>query len=463
MRYGSVCSGIEAVSLAWEPIGFTPVFFSEIDPFCNAVLARHWPAVPNLGDITRDDWCERAARLGPIDVLVGGTPCTGFSTAGKREGLRDSRSALALTFLKIAEEIRPEWLVWENVAGCLTTAYGRDFGAFLGRVADLGYRWAYRVLDAKHHGVPQRRRRVFLVASLGAGCPSAVLLEPQGEGRDLAAGGEAGADAAGHAPAGAGGVVCVHSDALHRSSDAVTPSPDAEGRVRLRPPGLGVIADGTAYTLNATGPHAVAHPIPFDVSEKRDSPTVGDKGEIAVVYQCHGNNVGPMGTLRAGNGGLTGGVPFIVNATYSCEKQSHARPTDTARCLDSSGGFASQQGGTVVVNLMGANRRKDRPEGGLYVEDGADTSKCVDQTGLNPNCGQGGTLVVEPTLVVRRLTPRECERLQGIPDDHTLVTYRGRSAADGPRYRAIGNSMAVPVVRQIGERLIREHRRSHGQ
>jgi len=177
MRYLSVCSGIEAASVAWHDFGWTPVGFSEIDAFPSAVLAHRFPHVPNLGDMTK--YKEWPLEPGSIDILVGGTPCQSFSVAGLRKGLEDPRGSLMLTYLAIAEHFRIPTLLWENVPGVLSSNGGRDFGAFLGALGELGYRWAYRVLDAQHFGVPQRRRRVFVVARLGDGeHPAEVLFEP---------------------------------------------------------------------------------------------------------------------------------------------------------------------------------------------------------------------------------------------------------------------------------------------
>lgn len=162
MNYGSVCSGIEAASVAWEPLGFQAQFFSEIEPFPCAVLNHHWPHIPNHGDMTKfKEWPDAT-----IDILVGGTPCQSFSIAGLRKGLADPRGNLMLTYLAIAARYSPEWLVWENVPGVLSSNQGRDFAAFLNGLAELGYGFAYRILDAKHFGVPQRRR---LTAFLGIG------------------------------------------------------------------------------------------------------------------------------------------------------------------------------------------------------------------------------------------------------------------------------------------------------
>ena len=174
MRYGSVCSGIEAATVAWHQLGWEPVFFSEIEKFPSAVLAHHYPNVPNHGDMTKfKEWPDA-----DINVLVGGTPCQSFSVAGLRKGLDDPRGNLMLTYLAIADRYRPEWVVWENVPGVLSSNGGRDFGTLLGGLGQLGYGFAYRVLDAQYFGVAQRRRRVFVVANArGWQRAAAVLFE----------------------------------------------------------------------------------------------------------------------------------------------------------------------------------------------------------------------------------------------------------------------------------------------
>lgn len=172
MKYASVCSGIECASLAWGPLGWAPAFFSEIEPFPCAVLAHRYPDVPNLGDMQRyREWPDAT-----FDVLVGGTPCQSFSVAGLRQGLADPRGNLALVFLGVVDRFRPRWVVWENVPGVLSSNAGRDFGAFLGGLGELGYGWSYRVLDAQYFGVAQRRRRVFVVGHLGDWRPAAAVL-----------------------------------------------------------------------------------------------------------------------------------------------------------------------------------------------------------------------------------------------------------------------------------------------
>lgn len=174
MNFLSVCSGIEAASVAWHPLGWRAHAVSEIDAFPNAVLAHHYPDTPNLGDMTRHKEWPHAT----VDLLVGGTPCQSFSVAGLRKGMDDPRGNLALVFLAIADRFAPEWILWENVPGVLSSSEGRDFGAFLGGLGELGYGFAYRVLDAQFFGLAQRRRRVFVVASArGWQRAAAVLFE----------------------------------------------------------------------------------------------------------------------------------------------------------------------------------------------------------------------------------------------------------------------------------------------
>ena len=328
LRYGSVCSGIESATVAWHPLGWEPVFFSEIEPFPRAVLSHHYPKVPLHGDFTT----IRADEYGPIDLLVGGTPCQSFSIAGLRGGLADDRGNLALEFLRLADRKRPRWLVWENVPGVLSSNGGRDFGSILGGMGELGYGYAYRILDAQYFGVPQRRRRVFVVAYLGDWRhPAAVLFE--------------------------------------RQSLSGNPAPRRE-------------AQESVASLTANG--------------------VGTCGAD--------DNQGQAGQL----------IPEIVGQAMS------------AKWAKGTAGPAGDEHHNLVP---------------------CQPSGC---RGAN---GGGHAAIVYPFQevgtkhVVRRLTPRECERLQGFPDDYTRVLNRNKIAADGPRYKALGNSMAVPCMRWIGKRI----------
>ena len=415
IRYGSVCSGIEAATVAWHPLGWAPAWFAEIDPFPCAVLAHHYSSVPNLGDMTKitgDD----LDRAGAIDLLVGGTPCQSFSVAGLRKGLADPRGNLALEFLRLLDRTRARWVVWENVPGVLSSAGGRDFGAFLGALGELGYGWSYRVLDAQYFGVAQRRRRVFVVGHIGdwrRAC--AVLLERSSLRGDPAPSREAGAGVAGCLDGGAHGDgfddndaragKCVEVAMPLRAGRQFSDMSDGNSNVvahALRADGFCVEVAPTLRNHrvepghNGMDEHIVAHALRADGFEASEDGT--GRGTPLVAYQCRGSNVGPMGTVRAGNGNETGGVPFVPVAF--------------------SGAFSNQ---------------------GI-------------EHGMSPTLA-GQPMASSTQTGVRRLTPVECARLQGFPDAYLDIPYRGKPACDGPKYKALGNSMAVPVMRWIGERI----------
>jgi len=370
MRYLSVCSGIEAASVAWHHLGWEPVGFSEIEPFPAAVLAHRFPNVPNYGDMTKfEEW---PIERGTIDVLVGGTPCQSFSVAGLRQGLADPRGNLMLTYLAIADRLRPKYLVWENVPGVLSSNRGRDFGTFLGALAQLGYFWAYRVLDAQYvrvgrwpRAVPQRRRRVFVVGCLG----------------DWAAPGE----------------VLALAEGLQgylRSSRAKgkgTPA-DAEG-------GVGGGCCGNGEQVAAT------------LTRKGCDDRMPDKERMFAVLQPTAGTLGTRG-LRS-HTELDGHGAYIPVAPV---------PYDLFQI-------------TAPVNRQ--NRAPGDPCHTLAKDNAAHAA-------------------VAQSMTVRRLTNRECERLQGFPDDWTMIPYRGKPAEqcpDGPRYKALGNSMACNCMAWIGERI----------
>ena len=175
MNYISLFSGIEAASVAWDQLGWTPVAFAEIEPFCCDLLAKRFPGVPNLGDVSGVDWTEYE---GSVDVIIGGSPCQAFSLAGRRLGLMDERGLLMLEFVRCVREVKPRWVIWENVPGVLSQDGGRAFGTLLGELEDCGYALSWRVLDAQFFGVPQRRRRVFLIGHPVPGCAAGVLFDP---------------------------------------------------------------------------------------------------------------------------------------------------------------------------------------------------------------------------------------------------------------------------------------------
>lgn len=354
MRYLSVCSGIEAATQAWHPLGWKPVAFSEIEPFPCAVLKHHYPDVPNWGDMTKfEEWPDA-----DIDVLCGGTPCQSFSVAGLRKGLADPRGNLMLTFGAIAARYRPRWLVWENVPGVLSSNGGRDFGAFLGMLGQLGYGVAYRVLDAQHvrtrrfpFAVPQRRRRVFIVGCLGDWRRAAAVL-------------------------------------FDRESLSGHPAPRREA------------------------------------------------GKVAPTIPARSLGGGGLGTDFDCDGGLIAAQPISFGAQN-----------------------AAAQGDGVAVNFVPALDKSKTPavafdlrgrEGGAMPEGPHDTANIRAASG-----GSSRSYIAQP-WAVRRLTPREAERLQGFPDDFTRIPYRGKPAElcpDGPRYKALGNSWAVNVAEYVGERI----------
>lgn len=484
MNFLSVCSGIEAASVAWGPLSMKAVAFSEIEPFPSAVLAHHYPDVPNWGDMTKyQEWPDAA-----IDLLVGGTPCQSFSVAGLRKGLADPRGNLMLTYGAIAAKYRPTWLVWENVPGVLSSNGGKDFGAFLGMLAELGYGFAYRVLDAQYFGVAQRRRRVFVVGYLGDWRrAAAVLFERQSLSGHPAPSREAGKNIAGtissRSTAGgglgadfdlAGGLQVAGAITAHAFTGGAGGRPEGASANHF------VTHVGVAGTLDASyarlqgcsgqdanhgHSHLVAHTllgkshsshaadqdtyvpvaIPINDMATRHAGTDGSghhsgKGHGLGV----GHNTDPMFTLTKGDKHAVAYRTAGDGAVY--EEGDATAPLTTG--TDKSANIISQP-----VNIYGGNKRKDRPDGGFYVRMDEDTSKTLDSSGgLNPACSQGGTAVIN-SMKVRRLIPRECERLQGFPDDYTLIPVRNKPAADGPRYKALGNSMAVPVMAWIGGRI----------
>lgn len=402
MRYGSVCSGIEAATAAWHPLGWEPAFFSEIEAFPRAVLAHHYPDVPLHGDFTTigtDDY-------GAINLLVGGTPCQSFSIAGLRGGLDDDRGNLALEFLRLAQRKSPKWLVWENVPGVLSSNGGRDFGSILRGMVECGYGFAYRVLDAQYFGVAQRRRRVFVVGCLGDWrSAAAVLFERHSLSGDTAPSRETGKDVAG---------------AIARSSFS--------GGAGGRPEGAAVNhfvswPAEVAPTLNAA----------FGSKQGLENQHIGGGQDCSSLAKCLTTGVGQRYDPETETLIPTHGGGFDVATLDGLDTaRTLTRRYDSSPCHDRGPdviAFAHQQGGSIDMHM-------------------------------NEDCGlalqRSQTQAVSYQSAVRRLTPVECERLQGFPDNFTQIPWRKKPASecpDGPRYKALGNSMAVPVMRWIGERI----------
>jgi DNA (cytosine-5)-methyltransferase 1 len=415
MVYGSICSGIEAATVAWEPLGFRPAWFAEIDTFCSALLAHHYPGVQNLGDFTRIK-----SGAGPVDVLAGGTPCQSFSVAGRRGGLEDARGNLAIEFCRLAGRLRPRWIVWENVPGVLSSNGGRDFGAILGALAKLGYGCAWRVLDAQFLGVPQRRRRVFVVGHLGDWRrAAAVLLERQGLCRDTPSRRKSREAVAGDSVCGA-----EVGPSGGRFTD-LAPTLDARCKDSAIRNQIGLLVFGGG---NTSGSIDVATALTHH-GTRQDFDT-----ETFVAHTLRGDR---FDASEDGSGRGTPLIPVAFSAKDYGADLGGTAPTLRAMPHDRSHANA---GGQVAVCVQEAQT-------GVREYDTAGTVRS-DAPGTQP----GGSLIRD-RYAVRRLTPRKCERLQGFMDDYTLIPYRGKLAADGPRYKAVGNSMAVPVMRWIGQRI----------
>lgn len=420
MRYLSVCSGIEAASVAWSHLGWHAAGFSEIEPFPCSVLQHRFPDVKNYGDMTRfEEW-----DIGPVDVLVGGTPCQSFSIAGLRGGLDDQRGNLALVYCRILQAYRPRWFVWENVPGVLSSSGGRDFGSILGAMAELGYSFAWRILDAQYFGVPQRRRRVFIVGHLGDWRrPAAVLFEPGCVRRDPEKSGKAGKNVAALTATGVG--TCGADDNQGQAGHLIAHL--------LRGEGFDASEDGTGRgTPLVTVPSITSH-YGRGVDSDCTSPLVSSTGAIA-----HCLNAGGMGRQDYET------ETMVVAFNSKTDAADFGATSATLRAMNHAGSHANA-GGQIAIAFSGRDRGDD---GRGYCREPNITGPITETVDATKPPRIAG-----PTTGVRRLTPLECERLQGFPDHWTLVPHRGKPAADGPRYKAIGNSMAVPIMRWIGERI----------
>jgi DNA (cytosine-5)-methyltransferase 1 len=390
LSYGSVCSGIEAASVAWHPLGWRASFLSEIEAFPSAVLAHHYPKVPNYGDMTAfKDWPDHA-----IDLLVGGTPCQSFSVAGLRAGLADPRGSLMLTYLAIAARYRPRWVVWENVPGVLSSNGGRDFGTFLGGLGELGYGFAYRVLDAQFcrasgfaRAVPQRRRRVFVVGYLGDWRRAAAVLFDA-------------ASLRGDPPPSRAAGQGLASDVVS-SLTASGRGVERTGETRGQDPVVAVASGSLARS---------AERWPAEVASILNA-HFGDKMGLEDQHALHGAPlfVPVVTNALTNNNGQRNEVSDMVNGLVAF---------DTTQ-ITSKANFSNPQPGDPCHPLA---------------------------SGAHPPA-------VATNCEVRRLMPEECETLQGFPPKYTAVPYRNKPAADGPRYKALGNSMAVNVMRVIGSRI----------
>ena len=477
MKFGSVCSGIEAASVAWHPLGWEAAWLSEIEPFPCAVLKHHYPDVPNLGDMTKfKEWKIESN----VDVLVGGTPCQSFSVAGLRKGLDDPRGNLMLTYLAIAKQHRPRWLVWENVPGVLSSADGRDFGSFLGGLAICGYGFAYRVLDAQYFGVAQRRKRVFVVGYLGDWRPAAAVLferhslqghlAPSREKRQSsAASTDSSTDSRGLQQT--VGALCADTHpGAYSGQDAYTGRliPQIVGSIDCRigaqraqnaqaghmlpmfydmkqhhnPQQTETVQLTTSNCATVRGDTPLVQPIPIHDQATRYAGKNGDK----TMGKGNGLGIGqpgdPMNTLTKGDHHAV--AYNIALGKGELKDDIHVTDAHVLKTIDASGSNpAMHQGGAAIVQPvhcvdMGGN--KGLNGGGILRE-------------LSQPLSTNESHAIQQAMAVRRLTPVECERLQGFPDNYTDIKPKNKPTPDGPRYKALGNSMAVPVMAWIGKRI----------
>jgi DNA (cytosine-5)-methyltransferase 1 len=359
-----------------------------------------------------------------IDLLVGGTPCQSFSVAGLRKGLEDPRGNLMLTYVGILDQLRPKWCVWENVPGVLSSHGGRDFGSFLGALVELGYGFAYRVLDAQYFGVPQRRRRVFVVGCLGDWVsPAKVLFESDCLRRDN-----------------------PKSKSKKQSAPSFTASSfggysEGVGTIRAAGGDLGGGSE-TLVTFDRQGQSFYSDSKIASIVLSRDYKSATD----VVVYETHpaDSRVKEMGdvcqtvTSRWGTGG--GNVPIAL-----AENTIGRKPENGGN-----GNGFTENGPMYTLNATGVHGVAYGFEPGIAKREGSPARFVENKTPtLRANMGDNQTAMAH-NMAVRRLTPIECERLQGFPDDYTNIKDK---CPDGPRYKAMGNSMAVPVMRWIGKRI----------
>lgn len=541
MKYVSIFSGIEAATVAWHPLGWEPLAFSEIDPFPSTVLQHHYPDIPNLGDITKIDW---SPYVGAADIVVGGSPCQSFSVAGKREGLAGA-SGLMYEYIRAVRELRPRWFVWENVPGAFTSERGGAYRQLLSEMDALGYGLAWRVLDAQFFGVAQRRERVFLVGSLGTMRCAEVLFERESlswnhqssrqkrqalteEAQERV--GEADHDSGCLSPGEtqsrrvypASGVYPTlstreksgqnqesvftqfgddvagtltsrydSSPCVDRGANVVVDERDKVFLCQTAQTGSNgklVKQDDVMNTLDRTNSTAVAA-LDFNPTDARLRYANDDVSQTLTARARTGGNQVPLVQVQPlvfnPNAGITekdGGFALSEDVTPTLKTDHNpavafaSNQRDEVRELEVAGALAAQPGikqQTYICRADGqanamtsvdmaptltSHAKKDPPL--IYPAEDSIGEDALIQRDMSATLSTHNTQTLitggreKRSLTVRRLTPRECERLQGFPDDYTDIPYRNKEhAPDGPRYKALGNSMAVPVMRWIGERI----------
>jgi len=514
LRFLSLFSGIEAASTAWEPLGWEPVAFSEIEPFPCAVLAHHWPHIPNLGDVTQIEM-KHIKKLGAIDIVIFGSPCQDLSVAGKRAGLDGERSGLFRSAIRIVRWARKHnklrFALWENVPGAFSTNSGRDFAAVVREMsgADVGVPsdgWKntgvafgregfteWSVLDAQWFGVPQRRRRVFALSDFGSwrdrppilfereslcGNPAPSREKGEGTAADVAP-----SITSSGPPFSRTGNSRVETEAL-----VTTFSTPALGDVRedeiastmQAKTGSAGETQNPAYVATYRKPRRVQSTtdheswVEDDIANTINTFDVGDVGDVrstnAVAYR-------PQNFGDEGGGYTEADVSNSLDATQG-SKQTHLavafnwQEDRTFKVGEQANPLRASQTEAIAV------RTAQTSVNGIGVSDVAHTLDGVQGQAVaftadvkQVQWASGGGEIENDTaqairanpetnyqflrqqMQVRRLTPVECCRLQGFSDDHLDITYRNKPAPDGAKYKALGNSMAVPVIRWIGKQI----------
>ncbi|OMQ41041.1 DNA cytosine methyltransferase [Pseudomonas putida] len=479
ITYGSVCSGIEAATMAWHPLGMRATWFAEIEAFPSAVLALHYPDTPNLGDMTKLGAQVLAGKISAPDVLVGGTPCQAFSVAGMREGLADPRGALTIKYVELADAtdyVRasqrkpPCIIVWENVPGVLSDK-GNAFGCFLGALAGedcelqpSGKKWpdagcvygpkrtiAWRVLDAQYFGLAQRRRRVFVVASARDGFdPTEVLFEREGVRRDIAPRRGEGQDVTGTAPFGP----ALQCGCGHVFGEELGPygCVNCEGD------------EGPAVSMFGGIPAFGGHGLGGSI--ERSATLTAKDSRLDIESETFFVAPTLAGGARKSGGCSYDDVPCVAATLDASYGRLQGCSGQDANHGHSHLVVHGTQDPDININLAHPLGRNSGQENALmaFTQNSRSEVRHISGDGqiVGARAAEAGAQqqnYLASTSIVRRLLPRECERLQGMPDDYTLIPWRGKPAnecPDGPRYKAIGNSKAVPCVRWIGRRILKQ-------
>jgi len=434
MRYGSICSGIEAATVAWQPLGWKPAWFSEIASFPSALLDHYYPTVPNLGDMAKLTGMIERREIEAPDIICGGTPCQAFSISGTRKSLDDNRGNLSLVFCEVCNAVddvrhdrgeQPAIIMWENVPGVLST-FDNAFGCFLAGLAGESEpvnapngRWptagiivgtrrsvAWRILDAQYFGLAQRRKRVFVVSSARTDC-------------DI-------------------GQILIEFDGVQR---IVKPRRET-GQSDTRTTAVGVDASSGKPTLTRELSHTLK-------TTTNEAVFVGTE-DVAPTLRANAKQ-----SLMSGSGDINS--PLAISIQGNIINRNHGE-------AQGAGISTEDISYTLTTTDRHAVAFKVRGQGYYTGEKNGDPSKrgqaggagllMYDEKTFTVATTQDQYILSVPFINVRRLTPRECERLQGFPDDYTLIPYKGKNASDAVRYHALGNSWAVSVVRWIGRRIV---------